>query len=207
MTKNRNGHFDHRSKYDPHTVAFWGASNVRRIVFRKGELPVIFTIGTSDRTLAGFGDEIAKRNIGHLIDVRSSPRSRFAHFNAGQIERWCERAGVYYRWAGDVLGGRSEIDIDDDRYVDALSVIVQAANREPVAIFCAEGAPHECHRNYEIGATLLVRFGVEPVNIRRDGSDQRVTETLAFTKPGLIPESIRGAVMQRLATPQIHLPF
>ena len=168
---------------------------------------MIFTIGTSDRTLAGFGDELAKRNIRHLIDVRSSPRSRFAYFNAGQMEAWCERIGAYYRWAGDVLGGRSEIDVGDDRYTDALSLIVQAANREPLAIFCAEGDPRECHRSYQIAATLLVRFGVEAVNIRRDGSDQRVTETLAFTKPNLIPENIRNAVMQRLTNPQIHLPF
>lgn len=168
---------------------------------------MIFTIGTSDRTLAGFGDELAKRNIRHLIDVRSSPRSRFAHFNAGQMGPWCERIGTYYRWAGDVLGGRSEIDIDDARYADALSLIVQAANREPVAIFCAEGDPRECHRSYEIAATLLVQFGVKAVNIRRDGSDQSVTDTLAFTKPGLIPKSIRSAVTQRLITPQIHLPF
>lgn len=168
---------------------------------------MIFTIGTSNRTLVGFGDELAKRGIRHLIDVRSYPRSRFAHFNADQVTRWSERMDVYYRWAGDVLGGRSEIEIDDDRYVDALSVIVQAASREPVAIFCAEGDPRECHRSYEIAATLLVRFGVEAVNIRRDGSDQRVTETLAFTKPSLIPESIRDALMQRRSNPQNHLPF
>lgn len=168
---------------------------------------MIFTIGTSDRTLAGFNYELSKRNIRHLIDVRSSPRSRFAHFNAGQMEAWCERAGTYYRWAGDVLGGRSEIDTDDARYTDALSLIVQAANREPVAIFCAEGDPRECHRSYEIAATLLVHFEFEAVNIRRDGSDQRVSETLALTKSNLIPASIRSAAMQRLANPQIHLPF
>jgi len=168
---------------------------------------VIFTIGTSDRTLAAFGDELAKRNIRHLIDVRSSPRSRYAHFNSDQMERWAERGGVFYRWAGDVLGGRSEIEFDDDRYTDALGLIVQAANREPVAIFCAEGDPRECHRSYEIGATLLVRFGIEAVNIRRDGSDQTVTNTLALTKPVLIPEAIRREVGERVLSSQTELPF
>lgn len=168
---------------------------------------MIFTIGTSDRTLLGFGDELAKRNIRHIVDVRSSPRSRLAHFNRTQLEQWSERVGVYYRWAGDVLGGRSEIDVDDDRYANALSLIVEAAKREPVAIFCAEGDPRECHRSYEIGATLLVRFGIEAVNIRRDGSDQAVTKTLALTKPGLIPEIIRREVCERVISSQAEMPF
>lgn len=168
---------------------------------------MIFTIGTSDRTLAAFGDELAKRNIRHLIDVRSSPRSRFAHFNGSQLSRWSEREGVYYRWAGDVLGGRSGIDVDDDRYADAMKLIVEVSNREPVAIFCAEGDPRECHRSYEIGATLLVRFGVEVTNIRRDGSAQDVTKTLALTKPGLIPETIRREIAERVIYSQSELPL
>ncbi|MFN3778544.1 MAG: DUF488 family protein [Brevundimonas aurantiaca] len=168
---------------------------------------MIFTIGTSDRTLAGFRNELEKRKIRHLVDVRSSPRSRLAHFNRSQMEQWCERSGIFYRWAGDVLGGMSESEVGDELYTVALSLIIQAGTREPLAIFCAEGDPRECHRSYEVAAALLVGFGVEAVNIRRDGSDEVITRTLAFTKPALIPECIRQEIAERLISPQPDLPL
>jgi uncharacterized protein (DUF488 family) len=49
---------------------------------------MIFTIGYSNRSLPEFVGELRKRAITQIIDVRSSPWSRNAPFNASQIERW-----------------------------------------------------------------------------------------------------------------------
>ncbi len=139
---------------------------------------MIYTIGYSTRTLPEFIAELEKRSITQLCDVRSSPWSRNAAFNASQIERWSEAAGIMYRRCGDVLGGRADIPLDDPAYVASLDQIVNASLREHVAIMCAEGDPRQCHRTWDIGASLLLRHGVIVRNILRNGREEDITETI-----------------------------
>lgn len=166
---------------------------------------MIFTIGYSNRTLPEFVGELGKRAITQIIDVRSSPWSRNAPFNAPQIERWSERTGIMYRRYGEILGGRSEIATDDPRYVDALDDILDKAGREPIVIMCAEGDPAQCHRSWDVGASLLVRHGVIAVSILRDGKHEDMTDTLERTNPNRLNASVREAVRERKITPQMTL--
>lgn len=70
---------------------------------------MIWTIGYSNRSLPEFLHELGRRGITQIIDVRSSPWSRNAAFNASQIEKWSEQIGIMYRQEGLVLGGRTEM--------------------------------------------------------------------------------------------------
>ena len=139
---------------------------------------MIYTIGYNNRSLPEFLNELTSRGITQLWDVRSSPWSRNAAFNAAQIVKWSERVGIYYRQCGDILGGRSEIAIGDPMYVDMLSQLVDIAQRDTVAIMCAEGDPALCHRTWDIGANLLLNWRVATTNILRDGSLEKIETTI-----------------------------
>ncbi len=143
---------------------------------------MIFTIGYSNRSLPQFLGELEKRNITQLIDVRSSPWSRNAPFNAPQIEKWTSKAGIFYRQCGEILGGMSTTPIDDPAYIAALEKIVDVSMREPVAIMCAEGEPEHCHRTWDIAAVMLIRWGVICQSIRRNGKTEDATVSLTRVK-------------------------
>lgn len=139
---------------------------------------MIYTIGYSTRTLPEFLNELQKYQITKIIDVRSRPWSRNAAFNAVQIERWSTTAAIMYQQAGNILGGDAGIDLDDDQYQSALIGIMEAAKTERIAIFCAEGDPALCHRTWDIGASLLLKWGVSSTNILRDGALETVEATI-----------------------------
>ena len=139
---------------------------------------MIYTIGYSNRSLPEFLNELNGRGIRQLWDVRSSPWSRNASFNAPQIVQWSERAGIYYRQCGSIFGGRSEIALDDPRYINLLGELTNAANSEIVAIMCAEGDPALCHRSWAIGASLLLKCNVSVTSILRDGSLEDINATI-----------------------------
>ena len=152
---------------------------------------MIFTIGTSNRSLPEFTFELQRRRITHLVDVRSNPYSRHVWFNAPRIEMWSERCGIMYRQEGEVLGGRSDVQIKSARYRRALEGLRDSAVSEHVAIFCSEGAPEQCHRCYQVGAALLGEFGLAAINILRNGEDEDIRETLKRVSSKLLPS---GAV-------------
>lgn len=151
---------------------------------------MIYSIGTSNRSLPEFLNELQKRGVTQLIDVRSSPYSRFPWFSRPKIEQWGPRAGLMYRFEGQVLGGNAGMALDDPRYVDALDRVLAASSREPIAIMCAEGDPAQCHRTWSVAASLLIRFGVVVRSILRDGGEEHVTETLTRVSSARMPPVI-----------------
>ena len=152
---------------------------------------MIWTIGYSNRSLPEFLHELQSRGITQLTDVRSSPWSRYPAFNANQIASWSDREGILYRQEGAALGGRAEIGLDHPDYIAALDRIIDAARREPLVLMCSEGDPAQCHRTWDIGASLLARYGLIVRNIKRDGTDEAVTETLTRVRISQITPEIR----------------
>lgn len=165
---------------------------------------MIFTIGYSDRSLPNFIDELTRRGITQLVDVRSKPWSRNAAFNATQIERWSSQEGILYRRAGEILGGQSSVAIDDPSYLDALLSIIEASSREPVAVMCAEGDPAKCHRTWDIGASLLIRYGVVARSILRGGTEEVVTRTLRRVRPNQFRPSMLDAIGSAYLNPKVR---
>ncbi len=139
---------------------------------------MIYTIGYSNRSLSEFLNELTSRGISQLWDVRSSPWSRNAAFNASKINHWSDSAGIFYRQCGPIFGGRSEVALDDPIYIDLLNELLIAAKRAPVAIMCAEGDPALCHRSWAIGASLLLKCKVSVTSILRDGKLEDINATI-----------------------------
>lgn len=153
---------------------------------------MIWTIGYSNRSLPEFLHELQSRGITQLVDVRSSPWSRYPVFNANQIASWADREGIHYREEGTVLGGRAEIDLDHPDYIAALDRIIDTAGREPLALMCSEGDPAQCHRTWDIAASLLARYGMIVRSILRDGREEDATETLRRVSASRISTEIQS---------------
>ena len=146
---------------------------------------MLYTIGTSNRTADEFYGELARRSVGHVIDVRSSPYSRLSWFNGSTMSVETSRRGMTYRWMGRHLGGRSSISALDPDFATSLRVLQSIAATASTAMFCAEGDPAHCHRSYLVGRALL-ELGDEVVSIRRDGSEEGLRATLARMKPAIL---------------------
>lgn len=139
---------------------------------------MLYTIGYSNRTYSDFVLQIQSRNIVELVDVRSYPRSRNPAFTGKRIEQWAEELGLAYRQEGPVLGGLTEASPDSPAYDLAIRRLFISSIHTNIAIFCAEGEPENCHRCYNVGAALLLRQGVNGINIRRDDSDEGMVTSL-----------------------------
>ena len=161
----------------------------------------IWTIGHSNYPPQTFLDLLAKHRIEVLVDVRSSPYSRYAsHFNKGTIEGDLLERGIKYLFLGDCLGGRAEGEqfYDErgyvlyDRLADSpafrrgVDRLTEGIARFRVALMCGEEDPTECHRRLLI-ARVLGGQGVEVIHIRGDGrvqSETQLAEEEEFRKTG-----------------------
>ena len=66
-----------------------------------------FTIGHGNYSIDRFIDILRHIGIDTIIDVRSTPYSRFnPHFNRENLENSLRREEIGYRFMGDRLGGR-----------------------------------------------------------------------------------------------------
>lgn len=158
--------------------------------------PAIWTVGHSNHPLEHFLDLLGQHGIGVLVDVRSSPYSRYAsHFNKEAIRGPLQCRAVKYVFLGDLLGGRAE----GQQFYDAQGHVLYdrvastagfqrgierlldgiAAHR--LAIMCGEEDPTDCHRRLLIGR-VLGRRGVGLMHIRGDGRVQSEEEVAAEEK-------------------------
>src|SRR5450759_5227188 len=70
------------------------------------ELPTVWTIGHSTRTISDFQELLLTNDIKNLVDVRSYPGSRrYPHFNQAELRQALAGVGIEYHHAPK-LGGR-----------------------------------------------------------------------------------------------------
>lgn len=134
-----------------------------------GESPPVYTIGYGARTLEQFVEALTVNRIEFLIDVRTSPYSRFKpEFSKEILQHRVERAGVRYLFMGDSVGGQpkdpachteGKVDYDKVRaqpfFQAGIERLKQAyQTRRRVALMCSEGRPEQCHRSKLIGEAL-----------------------------------------------------
>ena len=161
-----------------------------------GPATTIWTIGHSNHPLATFLDLLTRRRMEVLVDVRSSPYSRYAsQFNREAIYPALQERGIQYLYLGDLLGGRTE----DERFYDDHGRVLYGALAESsgfrqgierllerlaharTAILCGEEDPTDCHRRLLVGRVLQDR-GVRVIHLRGDGSEQTEAELAAEEK-------------------------
>jgi uncharacterized protein (DUF488 family) len=157
------------------------------------ELLTIYTIGHSNILASQLIELLRMHNIQTLVDVRSSPYSQYSpQYNKETIEKTLQEAGIEYRFAGDLLGGRPKDptcykskDLPDgkvdylnlvdyptvmtkDFFLQGIQRLLEVAQGSRTAIMCSEVDPAECHRHHLIGR-YLVGKNITVLHIRGDG--------------------------------------
>ncbi len=132
----------------------------------------VFTIGHSDHSFDQFMRLIVRHGVEELIDVRSSPYSRWStDFNREKLEMDLEDAGIGYIHMGGALGGRPRsLDLYDPNWIadyelmsatedfdDDIEQVGRIAEERVVCLFCSERRPEECHRSLLVAEALASR--------------------------------------------------
>ena len=141
------------------------------------EAVAVYTVGHSNHEAAALIDLLHQHGIELVVDVRSTPYSRYVpQANREHLARTLEAAGIAYRWMGDVLGGKPEGTVGDYDALQASSAFQVGVDRllglsaqERTAIMCSEGDHRQCHRHKLITPVLLER-GARVLHIQRDAS-------------------------------------
>lgn len=150
----------------------------------RGEAPAfaVLTIGYSTRPIAEFVRLLRAHAITRIMDVRTVPRSRHnPQFNRENLPAALKAAGISYVHRA-ALGGlrrprpnssnagwrnlsfRGYADyMQTPEFRAAVGELIDLAQRDRLALMCAEAVPWRCHRSL-IADALLVR-GIETADI------------------------------------------
>jgi uncharacterized protein (DUF488 family) len=145
---------------------------------------VLYTVGHSNHEQDHFCDLLASHKIEALVDVRSSPYSRYTpQFNAEPLKAALLGRDIRYLFLGSELGGRpASEDLYDAQgralyhrmaetplFQQGLERLEAGMSKFRVAVMCSEEDPAVCHRFLLVTRVLRER-GVEIRHIRGDGS-------------------------------------
>lgn len=156
------------------------------------------TIGHSTHTIERFIDLLKQNGVDCIVDVRSSPYSRFAdQFNREMLQAALKLSGIAYLYMGDALGARYEEPelLFEDGKVDFEAVRRTQTFREglqrlldgmekgyAIALMCSEKEPFDCHRFVLVSKALTDR-GVSVSHILPDKTvDHHELEERLFVK-------------------------
>jgi uncharacterized protein (DUF488 family) len=159
---------------------------------------VILTLGHSVRPQEQTLALLQENHVALLVDVRAYPRSRRnPQYNSDAFASALQEIGIGYRHLPELGGMRkSQPDSVNEGLAEgfrgfadymqtpefgaALLGLIAMAERQPLAIMCAEAKPTECHRSL-ISDALSAR-GVEVRHIIGPG----VTEPHAYTRSAVV---------------------
>ena len=158
------------------------ATKRKRTTRRTKPAPLILTIGHSTRAIGEFIELLRAHEVTRVVDVRTVPRSRHnPQFNREQLPASLHAAGISYQHC-PALGGlrrttsasrntgwrnrsfRGYADYMQTRkFREAVDQLIGQAERDRLALMCAEAVPWRCHRSL-IADALLIR-GVKSEDI------------------------------------------
>jgi uncharacterized protein (DUF488 family) len=120
----------------------------------------IWSLGTSNRSLAEFVAVLKHYRIETVADVRHFPKSRFGHFRRETFDAGLAERGIAYVWLGEELGGYRkggyEAYMRTDGFLRGLARLEALAAASRTAFVCAERLPWRCHRRF-VGQALAAR--------------------------------------------------
>ncbi len=176
----------------------------------------IWTIGHSTRGASEFLALVSGYSIERVIDIRTVPKSRRnPQFNRDELEHALPAAGIGYlhmpglgglrhpkkdslntAWKNDSFRGYADY-MQTPEFERNIEELVEFANRERVAIMCAEAVPWRCHRS--LVSDALGARGVDVIHILSETSHAPHAITAfarldgsAVTYPGLpVPTSVQ----------------
>lgn len=113
---------------------------------------VLFTLGTSARSIADFIAILKSRNVETVADVRRFPTSRFEHFRAENLAVSLKEEGIMYVSMGKELGafrnGGYESFAATAEFQEGIESLERLAEEKTAAVICAERLPWQCHRRF-----------------------------------------------------------
>ncbi len=167
-------------------------------------LTVVHSIGHSTLDCDVFLALLERHGIATVVDVRTSPYSRFAlHFNQRELRAALRSRGIGYAFGGEKLGGRPsdpalyKNGVVPEGHADYLNLVdypavarepwfregverlLELAADAPTAMMCSEEDPNRCHRHHLVAQALLDR-GVGVRHIRKDG---RIEDAVRLEPP------------------------
>jgi len=142
-----------------------------------------FTIGHGNYPIDRFIIFLQNTGIDLIIDVRSSPYSRFnPHFNREKLEKTLKMNDINYRYMGDKIGGRysnpnllfpdgtvnyREVQ-ETEKFQEGINEVVSIiSGGKRIALMCAEKEPERCHR-FNLISPVLQSRGISVIHIRPD---------------------------------------
>lgn len=145
----------------------------------------IYSVGYGGRTLDELAELLKGFCITHLVDVRTSPFSKFAvDFNRDVLQERSVDLGFKYVFMGAELGGRPDCRECYDQEGRVLYEVVSsqeffrkgirqllkgaAVEGRRLCLLCSERKPEECHRSKLIGEALTGE-SVELAHINEKG--------------------------------------
>ena len=142
-----------------------------------------FTIGHGNYPIGLFIDSVRGAGIDTIIDVRSSPYSRFnPQFNRKSLEKSLKERAIGYLFMGDRLGGRysdpgllfpdGTVDYrkvqETERFKEGIGrLLAIISGNKTIALMCAEKEPERCHR-FALISPVLQSNGVAVIHVRPD---------------------------------------
>lgn len=153
----------------------------------------IITLGYGNRSLDELIALLRGESVQYLIDVRTSPHSRFKpEFSAAPLDASLKAVGIRYVFMGDSLGGRPpdptcyqdghvvyEIVQKQTFFAVGIERLVKAVQQDlKVCLLCSEGRPTDCHRSKLIGVALGA-IGIQVVHIGASGEYLTQAEVIA----------------------------
>ncbi len=146
----------------------------------------IYTIGHSQHQLEHFLDMLKKNNVNYVIDVRSTPYSKFAQdYDRENIKKYLEDNEIHYTYMGKHFGARQEnqslytsegyLDfskVEESKFFqDAIQNVMKGMETNRIALMCTEKQPIDCHRAILVGNAFFNK-GCNVEHILPDGSVQ-----------------------------------
>lgn len=149
---------------------------------------MIYTIGHSNITQESFIELLKLFEIQLVVDVRSSPYSKFVpHFNRDNIKKTLKENNIKYKFLGDKVGGKPKDEkyypngivnynliAKSGHYKEGIEKIIEMNKDNNLVLMCSEEDPYSCHRHNLITQTLLKK-GLNVIHIRKEGKTDKIT--------------------------------
>jgi len=170
------------------------------------QLVTIFSIGHSNQSLETFFALLRQHEIQVLVDVRSSPYSKYVpHFNSNALVAAAEQTDITYMFMGQELGGRPDgnefYDIsgrvlykrvaESAHFLRGIQRLKEVGCISRSVLMCSEEDPATCHRHLLIGH-VLIKQGVDLLHIRSEGHIQNEKELISREEKPFYAQSLWG---------------
>ncbi len=143
----------------------------------------LYTIGHSTFDTELFLKRLQDNDIGFVIDVRSTPFSKYANqYNKDRIEKFLKENDINYFHMGEHFGARQkdtkyypheyldfELFRNSDIFQKGMKNIERGLEKYNIALMCTEKDPIDCHRAIMVGRGFELD-GVDVGHIMPDGN-------------------------------------